>query len=105
MAMPHCREELHSPENDRRFTRTICRTAASAALKCVAPLGSGNSCNAREKMLLRKVETQIQAMSIAHQDNQRCPNCGGVLPAGALDGLCPRCLLAASDSADGTKPS
>ena len=39
-------------------------------------------------------------MRNTHQESQRCPTCGGALPAGVLDGLCPRCLLAASDSAD-----
>src|SRR5262245_57074155 len=36
-----------------------------------------------------------------------CPNCGGPLPAGALAGLCPKCLLAqgADTDAGGTPGS
>lgn len=31
---------------------------------------------------------------------KKCPQCGGSLPAGALDGLCPACLLAQGVSAE-----
>src|SRR5438093_1432168 len=33
-------------------------------------------------------------------DARKCPQCGVVLPAGALDGLCPACLLKQGATAD-----
>ena len=44
----------------------------------------------------------------AMPDAKKCPQCGAALPAGALDGLCPACLLklgAAADTVtDGKQP-
>jgi predicted Ser/Thr protein kinase len=40
----------------------------------------------------------------ANQMEKRCPQCGASLPAGALEGLCPACLLKQGASETGTQP-
>src|SRR5438552_17169988 len=36
---------------------------------------------------------------------KKCPQCGGALPAGALDGLCPACLLKQGAKAETAAPT
>ena len=43
-------------------------------------------------------------MNEADNAGARCSRCGAVVPAAALEGLCPRCLMALNLSADSEAP-
>jgi serine/threonine protein kinase len=43
-------------------------------------------------------------MNATVNESRQCPNCGKPLPAGALAGLCPACLLAQGAETDGGEP-
>jgi serine/threonine protein kinase len=43
-------------------------------------------------------------MKTTVNEANKCPNCGGALPAGALAGFCPVCLLAQGEETEGGKP-
>ena len=61
-------------------------------------------CNVCTTLLLKRVRANLGGKNM--NKNNRCPECGGELPRGALAGLCPACLLkqGALDSAPQATP-
>src|SRR5438093_8579925 len=53
---------------------------------------SNYSCNISSVSLLRRCMNQCETHP-AMPNGRKCPRCGAGLPPGALDGLCPACLL------------